>query len=140
MATDLDVAVQVFIHDALRPCITLNDIERLANEADEEHGGLLATPLTDELQRATRDRVTECIVTRDVWRVQSPQLFRLDHLASALEGCCLRNEPFADEVAAMQLAGYRPRLVKGRQSNVKVTHPEDLVVAEFWLSKADYLR
>lgn len=140
LTADLGVVVEVFIHDPLRPCVTLGDIERLANEADEEHGGVLATPLTDDLRRATRDRAGECIAAQDVWRIQSPLLFRLDHLTEALEQGNSRNAPFADEVTAMQSAGHRPRLVKGRQSNMKVTHSEDLVVAEFWLSRAEYLR
>lgn len=140
MTANLHSEVQVYIHDALRPCITLGDIERLANEADEEHGGVLATPLTDDLRTAIRDRAGEHITTQEVWRIQSPQLFQLDHLTEALKECISGNEQQVDEVTAMQLVGYRPRLVKGRQSNLKVAHPEDLVAAEFWLSKAEYLR
>lgn len=140
MTANIRAVVQVLVHDALRPCLTLDDVERLCNEADEEHGGLLATPLTDELRRASRDRAGERIATQDLWRVQSPQLFRLDRLIKALEECQSRRLPVDDEVAVMQSAGYRPRLVRGRQSNVKLTHPEDLVVAEFWLSRAEYLR
>lgn len=136
----LDVPVHVLVHDAARPCVTVDDIERLCDQADDEHGGLLAVPLTETLKRENRERATATLDNTALWRAQSPQLFRLDLLRAALERCGTNGDKPVDEASAMEAAGYRPRLVKGRESNIKVIYPEDVPVAEFWLSRADYLR
>ncbi len=67
-------------------------------------------------------------------------MFRLDLLQRALERCLGAGEAPADEAGAMELAGYQPLLVRGRESNLKVTYPEDLPLAEFWLSRREYAR
>lgn len=140
LTTGVDAPVQVLVHDAARPCVTVDDIERLCDQADDEHGGLLAMPLTETLKRENRERATATLDGTALWRAQSPQLFRLDHLSAALQRCIDSGDTPVDEASAMEAAGYRPRLVKGRESNVKVTYPEDVPLAEFWLSRAAYLR
>lgn len=140
LSAGLGAPVQVLIHDAARPCVTVDDIERLCDEADDEHGGLLAMPLNEILKRENRERATATLDSTALWRAQSPQIFRLDLLRAALQKCNGRGDKFVDEAAVMEAAGYRPRLIKGRESNVKVTYPEDVPLAEFWLSRAAYLR
>ena len=76
----------------------------------------------------------------ELWRAQTPQLFRLDLLRNALELGRGRTPPFDDEAAAMEAAGYKPLLLRGRASNLKVVYPEDLPLAEFWLSRQEYAR
>ncbi|MFT4048190.1 MAG: 2-C-methyl-D-erythritol 4-phosphate cytidylyltransferase [Solimonas sp.] len=49
--------------------------------------------------------------------------------------CEARGLEVTDEASAMEHAGYKPRLVRGRESNIKVTYPEDLPLAEFWLQR-----
>ena len=72
-----------------------------------------------------------------MWRAQTPQLFRLDLLRQSLHECEERNLEVTDEASAMERAGYKPRLIRGRESNLKVTYPEDLLLAEFWLAHAE---
>lgn len=129
--------VFVLVHDAARPCLEPADIERLCEEADDEHGGILALPVTDTLKRGKQNRIAETVDRASYWRAQTPQLFRLDLLRRALAECAERGLEVTDEASAMECAGYRPRLVRGRESNIKVTYPEDLRLAEFWLAQQD---
>lgn len=140
LSAGLGAPVQVLVHDAARPCVTVEDIERLCDQADDEHGGLLAMPLNETLMRENRERATATLDSTALWRAQSPQVFRLDLLRAALESCSSRGDKPVDEASVMEAAGYRPRLIKGRESNVKITYPEDVPLAEFWLSRAAYLR
>jgi 2-C-methyl-D-erythritol 4-phosphate cytidylyltransferase len=132
-----EVGTYVMVHDAARPCVIRADIERLREEASDEHGGLLAVPVNDTLKRASEARVRETVDRRDLWRAQTPQLFRLDLLRRALETCAAKNQEVTDEASAMEAQGYRPLLVSSRKSNIKVTYPEDLALAEFWLSRQE---
>jgi len=127
--------VFVLVHDAARPCLQTADIERLCEDADDQHGGILALPMTDTLKRAKQNKVAETVDRAFYWRAQTPQLFRLDLLRAALADSAERGLEVTDEASAMERAGYKPRLVRGRESNIKVTYPEDLRLAEFWLTQ-----
>lgn len=129
--------VQVLVHDAARPCLEVASLELLIEEADDKHGGLLALPCTDTLKRGKQNKVVETVDRAFYWRAQTPQLFRLDHLTQALEECRARDVAVTDEASAMERAGFHPRLVRGRESNIKVTYPEDLALAEFWLAQKE---
>jgi 2-C-methyl-D-erythritol 4-phosphate cytidylyltransferase len=130
----------VLVHDAARPCLTVEDIETLRDDASDEHGGLLAVPVTDALKHEARERSSATLDQADLWRAQTPQLFRLDLLKAALENYPQETRTLTDEASAMERAGHKPLLVRGRESNLKVTYPEDLPLAEFWLSRREYLR
>ena len=129
--------VQVLVHDAARPCLDWSDLDRLRDESDDQHGGLLALPVIDTLKKARQSKVQETVDRSLYWRAQTPQLFRLDLLRKALSESAQRNLQVTDEASAMEGAGYAPRLVRGRESNLKVTYPEDLVLADFWLQRQE---
>jgi 2-C-methyl-D-erythritol 4-phosphate cytidylyltransferase len=129
--------VYVMVHDAARPCVEWTDIERLRDEADDVHGGLLALPVTDTLKKSKQGKVAATVDRAFIWRAQTPQIFRLDLLMNALKECAERGLEVTDEASAMERAGYKPRLVRGRDSNIKVTYSEDLHVAEFWLARQE---
>ncbi|WP_240433585.1 2-C-methyl-D-erythritol 4-phosphate cytidylyltransferase [Solimonas sp. K1W22B-7] len=129
--------VYALVHDAARPCVAWNDIEKLCDEAADEHGGLLALPVSDTLKKARKGKVAGTVDREFVWRAQTPQLFRVDLLVQALRECDERGLAVTDEAGAMERAGYKPRLVRGSESNIKVTYPEDLRLAEFWLAQQE---
>lgn len=129
--------VQVLVHDAARPCLQAADLGRLRDEVDESNGGLLAMPVIDTLKRGQHGKVRETVDRTHYWRAQTPQLFRLDLLRAALHDCAQRKLQVTDEASAMEQAGHEPRLVKGNESNIKVTYPEDLQLAEFWLQRRE---
>jgi 2-C-methyl-D-erythritol 4-phosphate cytidylyltransferase len=136
----LEAPVYALVHDAARPCLTVDDVETLRDEASDEQGGLLAVPVSDVLKGEERECSVRTVDHGALWRAQTPQLFRLDLLRAALERALAKGKPLGDEATAMELAGYKPMLVRGRESNLKVTYPEDLPLAEFWLSRQEYAR
>lgn len=130
-------APYVLVHDAARPCLTRVELERLRDEASTEHGGLLAVPMTDTVKRAEGPHAAATVNRRELWRAQTPQLFRLDLLRQALQDSFTRGVDVTDEAAAMEAAGHRPRLVQGSESNLKITVPDDLALADFWLQRQE---
>src|SRR5690349_3797943 len=130
-------APYVMVHDAARPCLTRVDLERLRDEATTEQGGLLAVPMADTVKRAEGTHAASTVSRRELWRAQTPQLFRLDLLRAALEDCIARGVEITDEASAIEAGGRRPRLVAGSESNLKVTVPDDLALADFWLTRME---
>ena len=119
---------RVLVHDAARPCLREPDLARLIDQAGlEDSGGLLAVPLTDTLKRGEDGRVGITLDRTSLWCAQTPQLFRIGSLRAALSSGRLSD--LTDEASAMERAGHAPRLVEGVTSNLKVTTPEDLLVA-----------
>ncbi|MGQ0529491.1 MAG: 2-C-methyl-D-erythritol 4-phosphate cytidylyltransferase, partial [Panacagrimonas sp.] len=92
--------VFVLVHDAARPCLDWADLERLRDESDDEHGGLLAMPVTDTLKKSKKGKVAATLDRSLIWRAQTPQLFRLDLLRQALHDCDERNLEVTDEASA----------------------------------------
>ncbi len=126
----------VLVHDAARPCVPAQDISRLIELGVPAGGALLAAPLRDTLKRADPEhRVAATEPRAGLWRALTPQLFRLGQLVAALESARQAGIEATDEAMAMERAGHRPLLVEGAESNIKVTTPADLALAEFILSR-----
>jgi 2-C-methyl-D-erythritol 4-phosphate cytidylyltransferase len=128
----------VLVHDAARPCLHRIDVDKLMQALEDDSvGGLLAIPIVDTLKRAgAGNRVVATVAREGLWRALTPQIFRLGVLARALGSAIARGLMVTDEAAAVELMGSQPRLVEGRSDNIKVTHPEDLALAEFYLRQA----
>ncbi|HMV92290.1 MAG TPA: 2-C-methyl-D-erythritol 4-phosphate cytidylyltransferase [Thauera aminoaromatica] len=125
----------VLVHDAARPCLAPWHVDKLVRElAHDEVGGLLAVPVADTLKRADEHRHVRETVPRDsLWQAQTPQMFRYAMLRRALEGA----REVTDEASAIEAAGLRPRLVQGDATNLKVTYPLDLHLAEWILENRE---
>jgi 2-C-methyl-D-erythritol 4-phosphate cytidylyltransferase len=117
----------VLIHDAARPCLRAADLRALIDGVGRDPvGGLLAVPVGETLKRAGSHGRVETTVSRDgLWRAMTPQMFRYGLLKRALALCIDRERNVTDEAAAIEAMGLRPRLVRGRGDNIKITHPED---------------
>ena len=126
----------VLVHDAARPCIRRQDVERLRQElAQDALGGLLALPVAETVKRADADgRVEGTLDRRGLWLAQTPQMFRYEQLRDCLQAALDRGEQVSDEASAMEFAGLQPRLIAGAGSNIKITLPADLATAEAWLA------
>ena len=125
----------VLVHDAARPCLTVADLDRLLNElVADPVGGLLAVPVRDTLKQADfAGRVAATVDRSQLWHALTPQMFRLGLLYDAITAALARGLLVTDEAAAMEAAGFAPRLIEGRADNLKITRPEDLALAEFYL-------
>ncbi|RJG06226.1 2-C-methyl-D-erythritol 4-phosphate cytidylyltransferase [Noviherbaspirillum cavernae] len=121
----------VLVHDAARPGLTVELIDRLVDALrDDPVGGILALPVVDTLKRAARDVRIENTVSREgLWAAQTPQMFRYALLRRALE----QPAEVTDEASAVEAMGLQPKLVEGSPRNFKVTLPHDIALAELYL-------
>ena len=126
----------VLVHDAARPCLRRSDLDALlAALTDEPVGALLAVPIADTVKRAEADRVTATVPRSQLWRAYTPQAFRLGLLREALDRAEAAGQVVTDDASAVELLGLRPRLVEGHTDNIKITRPEDLPLAAFFLAR-----
>ncbi|WP_237060109.1 2-C-methyl-D-erythritol 4-phosphate cytidylyltransferase [Microbulbifer sediminum] len=124
---------QVLVHDAARPCISLDDIHALLDD-DSEPMALLAQRSSDTLKLGKAEggceRVAETLDRAHIWQAQTPQRAPLGELHRCLRRGLERGEGITDEASALELEGHRPLLVEGRRDNIKVTLPADIPLAE----------
>jgi 2-C-methyl-D-erythritol 4-phosphate cytidylyltransferase len=127
----------VLVHDAVRPCLTDGDLDRLVTAVIEDGaGGILAAPVQDTVKRSENEHVDRTLDRKGLWRALTPQMFRHGALLAALESGRALDADMTDESAAMERVGVKARLVEGRADNIKVTRPEDLPLAEFVIRNA----
>ena len=125
------------MHDAARPCLTHQDLDKLL-QIDDEQGCYLAIPAVDTIKRANKQQ--NIIKTEDrseLWLAQTPQFFRCDLLEMHLNRGLSQGANNTDEASAMELARFQPHLVAGRSDNIKVTS-EDLALARFLFNKGKH--
>ena len=125
----------VLVHDAVRPCVTVADIERVvAASRRHQHGAVLGAPVADTLKRAgARGTIAETVDRSGLWRAFTPQVFPLGRLRTALRSAIADGFMVTDEAQAMERAGACPALVEGSPGNIKITRPQDLALAGAWL-------
>lgn len=125
----------VLVHDAARPCVRLADIQLLINQCQTDAvGGLLAIPVRDTIKQAGAGNRVESTVSRErLWHALTPQMFRYSKLLRALQQAQRQGLAITDEAMAMEVAGMQPLLVEGHSDNIKITRPEDLTLAAFYL-------
>ena len=129
----------VLVHDAARLCITPGDVEHLIDSLREDPvGGILALPVSDTLKGVDGGRIVETVDRRRIWRALTPQMFRHGRLTAALEDAAGKGLVVTDEASALELQGLRPRVIEGRPDNIKITRPEDVPLAAFYLERQCY--
>jgi 2-C-methyl-D-erythritol 4-phosphate cytidylyltransferase len=127
----VDAEDWVLVHDAARACLSDAHVEALiAAVGNDAVGGLLAMPVADTLKRAAEDgRIAATVPRERLWQAQTPQMFRHGLLLKALE----RVAAVTDEASAIEALGLQPKLVAADATNLKVTYPLDLHLAELIL-------
>jgi 2-C-methyl-D-erythritol 4-phosphate cytidylyltransferase len=124
----------VAVHDAARPLIRPELIERIFHLARTHGGAASAAPVTDTLKRADDDHVVTGSVERaHLFAVQTPQIFRRDLLEKAYRAVSDAGLEVTDEISAVQQAGGEVVLLPNDEPNFKITYPADLALAEFVL-------
>ena len=129
----------VLVHDAARPCLRGSDITLLIETLrDEPVGGILALPVRDTMKRSgPGNEIIGTVERSGLWHALTPQMFRLASLQSALEQAMSAEVMVTDEAQAMELTGATPKLVQGQPDNIKITHGNDLPLAEFFLTQQE---
>lgn len=128
----------VLVHDAARPCLHPDDLENLlAITATSKVGGILAAPVRDTMKRGEPGKalIAHTVDREDLWHALTPQLFPLELLRSCLLRALDEGATITDEASALEYCGFHPELINARADNIKVTRPEDLALAAFYLTR-----
>lgn len=126
----------VLVHDAARPCIKVADIHRLINTLKSDPvGGILALPSHDTLKNVMQGQIVDSVDRNRVWRALTPQMFRYGVLKKVLQLAAEKGQVVTDEASAFELNGLQPKIVEGQPGNIKITRPEDLILAKFYMEQ-----
>lgn len=131
----------VLVHDAARPCLHQDDLARLlALSETSKVGGILAAPVRDTMKRAEpgKQAIAHTVDRVDLWHALTPQFFPRELLHDCLTRALKEGATITDEASALEYCGFHPELVEGRADNIKVTRPEDLQLAEFYLTRSTH--
>ena len=135
----LDAATQfVAVHDAARPLVRPELVERIFQLARTHGGAASAAPVTDTLKRVDAENVVIGGIDRaNLFAVETPQIFRRDLLLDAYRSVSNAAVVVTDEISAVERVGGIVVLVPNDQPNFKITYPTDLPLAEFVLRRPD---
>jgi len=138
-AIDVERYPWVLVHDAARPCVTHEDIDKLIEQCIANNcGGLLAAQVVDTMKQNSQAHPSIVVNTIDrsnLWHAFTPQMYKTVELKQAIEQALEQGEEITDESSAIELAGLPSLLVLGRRDNIKITRPEDLALATFYLEQ-----
>lgn len=127
----------VLVHDAARPCLRAVDIDQLLETLkDDAVGGILAVPVRDTMKRDDgAGRIAHTEERNGMWHALTPQMFPLGLLRASLQQALAEGFEVTDEASALEHAGLAPKLIEGHADNIKITRPEDLALAAFFLQQ-----
>lgn len=133
LAAELEPDDWVLVHDAARPCLTMQQLDKLIHVLrDDSVGGLLAVPVADTLKRDNGHQQVQRTEPRaSLWQAQTPQMFRTGLLVQALQ----QFHEVTDDASAVEALGLHPKLVASDSTNFKVTYPQDTHLAELLLQQ-----
>lgn len=126
-AVDADTEI-VAVHDGARPLVTVDEIERTIAKAKETGAACLVGPVTDTIKTIRGDEISGTLDRDKLRRALTPQVFKIEVLRKAFENAEL-NESVTDECYLVEKLGHPIAFVEGSSRNIKITHPEDLVLA-----------
>ena len=128
-------AAIVGIHDGARPLVSPDGVTAVIAAAAEMGAAALAVPVKDTLKRTDENGyILDTPDRAGLWRVQTPQVFDRAALCSAMERALAEGWDFTDDCQLMEKAGHPVRLVTGLDTNLKLTTPEDIRLAQAILS------
>lgn len=124
----------IWVHDAARPCVRPDDLVKLASEImQHETGGILGMPVRDTMKQVTEKNIERTLDRTHIWHAFTPQVFRFAKLSNAMKQAQTAGAIITDEASAIEYAGDTPLIVEGHSDNIKITHPSDLQLAEYYL-------
>lgn len=120
----------VWVHDAARPLISESELDALKNALKQtDVGAVLALQATDTIKLKSQHGDVSTIPREQIWRAQTPQVFRFETLSNAYDASKSSQYQVTDESSAVEALGYNPILVPGSPNNIKITVPEDIQFA-----------
>lgn len=128
-------AEYVLVHDGARPFVTQAIINDVLHMAKEKGASICAVPVKDTIKRVRNQAVEETVERSSLWAVQTPQGFQLSVLREAHEQAHRHSFLGTDDASLVERLGKEVGVVQGSYYNIKVTTPDDLVVAEGFLNR-----
>ncbi|HEU4432288.1 MAG TPA: 2-C-methyl-D-erythritol 4-phosphate cytidylyltransferase [Pyrinomonadaceae bacterium] len=133
MAVRPATAGVVAVHDGVRPFVTVEEIESVVKAAETDGAAILVAPVTDTIKQVSGCRVVNTLERRDLRRALTPQCFRYELLRKAYEQADITDPSLTDESALVEKIGVPVTTIEGSSRNVKITTPQDLLIAEAFL-------
>jgi 2-C-methyl-D-erythritol 4-phosphate cytidylyltransferase/2-C-methyl-D-erythritol 2,4-cyclodiphosphate synthase len=127
--TEVDDAAAVLVHDAARPFVAAHHLTGLIAALTDHQGAIPALPVADTLKRRARSAL-ETVSRDNLWRAQTPQAFRLGALRAAYADWPAEAGEPTDDAAVVERAGGQVALAPGDPMLMKLTYPEDFLMAE----------
>lgn len=128
---DLKQGDVVLIHDAARPLVSVALIQRVIQALQSHDAVIPALPVSDTIKQVSSDGVVAATIDRNgLFAVQTPQGFRAETLQKAYQQLDFRDARFTDESMLVEALGVKVHIVAGESSNIKITHPQDIRIAE----------
>ncbi len=126
----------VLVHDGARPFISRNVIHKLVETAAIEGAAIVGVPVKDTIKRVNQEGVVEETVERSsLWSIQTPQAFRFPVLMQAHEQAKAEGFLGTDEASLVERIRIPVHIVEGEYENIKLTTPDDLIIANAILQK-----
>lgn len=120
----------VAVHDGVRPFVTVEEIDNVVAAAEASGAAILVAPATDTIKQVSGDSVIRTLDRQELRRALTPQCFRYDLLRQAYEQADVNDPSLTDESALVERIGARVMTVAGNARNIKITTPQDLLIAE----------
>lgn len=122
----------VLSHDGARPFVSIDLIEKTIKEIETKDGAILAVPVTDTIKQVKNSTniVEETPIRSRLWAAQTPQTFKKDVLIKAYERAIEEGFLGTDDSSLVERIGGEVAIVEGSYSNIKLTTPEDLILAK----------
>ena len=131
----------VGVHDGARPLIDPDTVAAVIETAAECGAAAAAVPVKDTLKRTDADGIILDTPDRaNLWRVQTPQVFERAALCAAMDAAMAAGKDYTDDCQLMEAAGHKVKLVKGLDTNLKLTTPEDIALAKALMKESNKMR
>ncbi|GFO67266.1 2-C-methyl-D-erythritol 4-phosphate cytidylyltransferase [Geomonas limicola] len=128
----------VLIHDGVRPFVTQAILKAAADAAESFGGCVVAVPVKDTVKVARDGIVTATPPREDLWLAQTPQAFRYSMIRAAHDAAAAQGFLGTDDASLFERQGWPLHLVSGDYRNIKITTPEDMILAEAFLNHAQH--
>lgn len=125
----------IAVHDGARPLVSVEEISETVKKAQNSGAACLVSAATDTIKEIdAAGKIVRTIDRSILRRALTPQCFRYDVLRHAFENVDLNESAATDECFLVEKLGYKISIVEGSARNIKITYPEDLILAESLLS------
>ena len=123
----------VAVHDGVRPFVTADEIDSVMAAAEANGAAILVAPATDTIKQVSDGSIVKTLERQELRRALTPQCFRYELLRKAYEHADVNDPTLTDESALVERIGARVTTIEGSSRNIKITTPQDLLIAEAFL-------